>query len=369
MNKIFLDADHDVQTFSESLKKFENDPDIQTVLILSSDIKFDTSFYNPILQNASVDIMGGVFPEILYEGKRRREGLLMIGFKAKIHYSIIEKLDEEQVNKRLSQDFEGIDPFGKSFFIFIDCLINEKSTLFDGLYNNFGTIPKYIGGGTGSLDFKSFPTIFSNKGILENVAMVAVMELEASIGVAHGWEAITEPLKVTEASGNKIISINWRPAMEVYREVLEKHAGKELNFDDFLATAKCYPFGISKLDNEMVVRDPYQEEDGIIYTLDNIEQGSHVAILYGNIESLIEGAEKAYKMAFKEKNKQPSSEVLLIDCISRVLFMNEEFDKEMENLDPNKNSFGALTLGEIANNGDSYLEVFNKTAVVFAMYE
>jgi len=366
MKKILLESNN-FAAFATTLKEFESDPTINTILILSSDIKYDTKLYDPILKNTSLKVMGGVFPEIIFDGKRCQDGLALIGFPNKIETSIISSFDGDHISDKLSNDFGSMSPAGKSFFVFIDALINEKSSLFDSLYNQYGTIPKYIGGGTGSLDFTSFPSIFTNEGILENVAMIAAMDLDASIGVAHGWEAITEPLKVTEAHKNKIITLNWRPAMEVYREVLEKHVGEKLNFDNFLATAKCYPFGISKLDNEMVVRDPYKEENGVIFTLDEIEQGSHVAILYGNMESLINGASKAREMAFENKTEEGASDLFLIDCISRVLFMNENFDKEIKNLDPDQKSFGALSLGEIANRGDSYLEVFNKTAVVFAI--
>ena len=55
---------------------------------------------------------------------------------------------------------------------------------------------------------------------------------------------------------------------------------------------------------------------------------------------------------------------MIINCISRVLFMEDDYEKELEILDPTNSSFGACTFGEVANSGDSFLEIYNKTAVV-----
>ena len=62
--------------------------------------------------------------------------------------------------------------------------------------------------------------------------------------------------------------------------------------------------------------------------------------------------------------------VLIVDCISRVLFLEDKFEEELNNVSSAiKKDFsdaeisGALTLGEISSyNG--YLEFLNKTLVV-----
>ena len=57
--------------------------------------------------------------------------------------------------------------------------------------------------------------------------------------------------------------------------------------------------------------------------------------------------------------------VLFIDCISRVLYLEEAFAQELSAVhEPDVPLIGALTLGEIANTGEDYLEFYNKTAVI-----
>lgn len=371
MKKILLPKNHSIVEFVDVLNTFEEDKSIQSLIVLgAAGTQYPKTVYDTHLQSSALKIIGGIFPEIVFEGQRYNEGTILIGISEIISTVEIEQFEnEEDIADDIENVLGEISPRDMAVFIFVDALVKNKPFIFDNLYNTFGTIPKYVGAGTGSLEFNTFPTIFTNKGILTSAAVIGMVDLKTSIGVAHGWEAISEPLKVTESKNNEIISLNWRPAMEVYQEIIEKHSKQKFNFDDFLGTVKSYPLGIAKLDSEMVVRDPFMQKDNSIFTLDDIEQGSHINVLYGNLNSLLKGASRAKGLAFDHKEDKGDREILLIDCITRVLFMNEHYDKELEHLDPHNKGFGALTLGEIANNGDAYLEIFNKTAVVCAFHE
>ena len=67
----------------------------------------------------------------------------------------------------------------------------------DGLFNYFGITLNYLGGGTGSLQFAPFPSLICNEGVVSAAALVGWAPLETFIGVAHGWEAISDPLRIT----------------------------------------------------------------------------------------------------------------------------------------------------------------------------
>ena len=65
---------------------------------------------------------------------------------------------------------------------------------------------------------------------------------------------------------------------------------------------------------------------------------------------------------------------LLIDCISRAIFLGPRFANELAAVRTALAAggapapVGALTLGEISCRGDGYLEFFNKTAVVGVLH-
>lgn len=370
MIKTFLPGKHSAKELGDALSALESNNLIQSVLLFTAGKStLSKADCDPILKATSLNISGGVFPEIIYCGKNYDEGTLLVGIQNPMNSLVLTDFGNEvDMTEVIGNRFGEVDPHGKTAFIFVDALVSTKAKLFDSLYNLYGTIPRYIGGGTGTLDFKPFGSIYSNEGMIQEGAVVCLCEIESHIGVAHGYDTISEPLKVTESDGNKIISLDWRPALELYTEVVTQHSGTLFNYDDFFNSVKSYPFGIAKLDAEMVVRDPFKYEETSIFTLDNVEQGSYVSILFGNKENLLNGAHSA-NIRSNFRHNTEHCDTLIIDCISRALFLGDNLNKELKLLDPDGTAFGALTLGEIANNGDSYLEIFNKTAVVCSMHE
>ena len=64
------------------------------------------------------------------------------------------------------------------------------------------------------------------------------------------------------------------------------------------------------------------------------------------------------------------SDVLIFDCISRSMFLDNGFQEEPDRVSrvfEERPLFGALTLGEIASNGSMSIEFHNKTCVVAAL--
>ena len=95
-----------------------------------------------------------------------------------------------------------------------------------------------------------------------------------------------------------------------------------------------------------------------------VPQNVFVHILKGKPENLIEASREALDTAMSVINYDRKL-TFFIDCISRVLFLEDDFQKEINTVASSGSLLaGALTLGEIANSGSEFLEFFNKTAVV-----
>jgi len=78
-------------------------------------------------------------------------------------------------------------------------------------------------------------------------------------------------------------------------------------------------------------------------------------------------AEQA-RIAFEARKKKFPTKALIVDCITRVLFLKDSFRDEIKIIEEKTGSevllFGFLSLGEIASTGDKYIELHNKTVVV-----
>ena len=190
------------------------------------------------------------------------------------------------------------------------------------------------------------------------------------LGIEIGWEYLEGPFLTTNSQKNVLKTLNFKNAFEVYKEVVEKDSGMKFEDDNFFDIAKSYPLGIIKYDKEIVVRDPILiDKNNNMVLVGDIPHHSTINILKGKAENLIKSSGNAIKKAMEQLDcEQNENSVILFDCISRSIFLGDNFVKELEEIEkqmkPSKNLFGALTLGEIVNNGNEYITFYNKTCVI-----
>ncbi|MFW5757305.1 MAG: FIST signal transduction protein [Bacteroidota bacterium] len=352
-----------IQHLAKNLNKLNNDSSVHSVLIMIADkTQIKKSDINPLLKQFIKPIIGGVFPELIVDGKRMEEGILLLPLPFSFKSLLIDcSRQKDNYLEYLDEHFAGNT--GKHLFVFTDVLANQKTEIIENLYNYFGLTVTYLGGGAGSLSFQPTDCIINNQGIHQNACVIALTDHPVSLDAAHGWLPISEPLKVTDAWDNLVKSINWEPAFDIYKQIVEKHSGKILQENNFFDLAKSYPLGLIKLDDELIIRDPIKTEEKKMQIVDRINQGEYIYIMHGNLDSLLKAAKKAKEGAIR--NRKDFKNIFMIDCISRVLFMTDDFQKEIDivkHMDIPVN--GALTIGEIANNGSSFLEIYNKTLAI-----
>lgn len=366
--KIKTDKTGSVATFFEFISELEKDNEVQSILILSCDAnEFSKALLDAKLQNVKKPLFGGIFPEIIYQTEVLKKGTIFVGLTEPTEIFTIPNLSdmsidyEEEIDKKIPDSSQA-----NTMFVFVDGFSHRISALIESLFNRFGLAINYIGGGAGSLSFVQKPVLFTNKGLIMDAALLVMTQIESGIGVNHGWQDVAGPFKVTESDRNVIISLDSTPAFQIYKNVVEKHSKKTISKDNFFDIAKSYPFGISKLDAEKIVRDPLSLDGNNLVCVGEVPQGGFVHILSGNAESLIKAAEDAYLMAKENlKSQKPIKATFFIDCISRVLFLENDFKNELSAVsDSSIPLIGALTIGEIANRGKDYLEFYNKTSVV-----
>ena len=72
--------------------------------------------------------------------------------------------------------------------------------------------------------------------------------------------------------------------------------------------------------------------------------------------------------SFENRKKTSPTIALIIDCITRALFLEDRFEDELKIIETKAGTgvllFGFLSLGEIASKGDKYIELYNKTVVI-----
>jgi hypothetical protein len=353
-----------IESLRQTFKNLQINNEIKGILLFGGDHnKPSTKEMESLLTLNQIPLLGGFFPEIIADGKRKKEGFVLIFLYDDLY---VELFETTQKNINLKEQFELWNATCTmnigSVFCFVNALWNEKTALTATLYDTIGPFVNYLGGGAGSLSFQSFPCVFANQKIIEHGAVIGVLKKQLSLGVAHGWHPISQPIKVTETNGNTIVSLNWKPAFSVYKQLVQSHSKQQINEQNFFEIAKSYPLGLVKLDDEMIIRDPYATINETLQIVDEVPEGEYIRIMHGNMNSLLEGAKNAVEQA--STNHEEEFTQLCIDCISRVLFMQEDFSEELSYLNQKQMANGILSIGEIANPINAPLELFNKTVVV-----
>lgn len=347
--------------------------DAKGLLILAcNDNHFTEQQINPLITRCTLPIFGGVYPKLIYKNQVMQKGSIIIGFQQATEVSLITQLStlvtDEQLEQAIEETLLNQSQLtnNDSFLMFYDALINNIEPFINCLFECLEHQISIIGGGAGNLEFKQKSCIFTNQGLLSDVIQLVSLKSKIITGATHGWQILQGPFLVSEAEKQTVKSLNYSPAFNIYKEAIESVSNHTFNDDNFFDIAKHFPLGIEDINNQLVVRDPILTHDGYIQCVGSIPVNSMVYLLKGSIDTLIASAKQA-AIAATNKVDDDFSATMVFDCISRVLYMEGDFNQELDLIAEQCSDqifFGVLSLGEIANNQSGAIKLLNKSTVI-----
>lgn len=360
----------DAESLSALLQKTADDG-AKSIMVLSADSDaYTAAALDPILTSLSVPVFGGVFPCVIFEGRVHETGSIVIGLNQALSTHVLSGLSDPHTDfiqqlEALSDDHQ----FGETLFVVVDGFGLRISALFQDLYEIFGQHHAFLGGGAGSLRLTRKPCIYSNQGLLEDVALLVDFPFIKSIAIEHGWEAMAGPFVVTSAQNTTVEAIDFSPAFDVYKSVIETSEPVSFDKTDFFDIAKNFPVGMTRYGGDFVVRDALSVDHGAINFVGEIPENQEIYVLRGNNRQLIEAAIRCAHSA--SESEQGPIMSLTFDCASRWLYLQDDFQKEIDSIaaefPSNCNNIGVLCAGEVAGNGQCALEFHNKTVTIGAV--
>lgn len=272
----------------------------------------------------------------------------------------VTELSDPETTVREQLDPTVLEDGHETAFVLVDSHTSGIGAFVRQLFNTSGIEMTFVGGGAGRLDGPDDVSVFTGDGVYEDAAVVATIPVQSAVGVNHGWERVAGPFRVTSAGGTTIRTLDGRPAFDVYADAVATH-GETVDEETFFETAKGYPFGISRAGDETIARDPYAvTDDGGIRCFGEVPEEESLHLLRGESDRMIDAADDAYQTV-----ADGAGTIAFFDCISRVLYLQDAFGRELDAIGgETEPTFGALTIGEIANDGRGHLEYCNKTSVV-----
>ena len=358
----------DFQEWETFLNDLCEDNHTGILLFVAEETPFDYERIQPLLKKLKTEVCGCVFPEVIFDGLRYKQGVIGCTFNSSVTIEVIKNLSK--FSGKFSKNI--ITENTESLLIFNDGWANNVSLLIETLYEISKKEITFIGAGTGSLSDMNRKSLFNCDDYFAGGAIVVAVEDFISLGVEHGLQPIFEPFIATDVDKRILKTINWEPALRFFKTVVEKDSGIKLTEDNFRELAESYTFGMLKYDNEIIPRCTLNIAEGESILLGSETPiNSLMIIMKADANKFIEAAgfaiEKA-KSVFENKMKKSPSKALIIECITRTSFLGDKFEDQIKYISKKAGKdillFGVLSLGEIASTGDKFIELYNKTLVV-----
>lgn len=242
----------------------------------------------------------------------------------------------------------------QAVLVFSDGLNTNGSKLTEALNQNLSSSVVVVGGLAG--DSQSFTQTWVMANQLPQGQLACALgfygqAIRFQTAIRAGWSPFGPERKVTLASGNKLYTLDNRPALELYKQYLGAHA------TDITKASLHFPLAIRPKDKPYaVIRTPMvlDEESQTLIFAGEIPEHSSAQLVHVSVTTLVDGAYKASEqLADMISQHDPQSMlVLTISCGARRALMAEEAGLEVtaacSALPAHLEQIGYYSFGELA---------------------
>jgi hypothetical protein len=257
----------------------------------------------------------------------------------------------------------------RSALVMTDALAGHADDLVDQLTMATSGKYQFFGGGAGDdAQFKR-TQVFSGTEALSDaaVALEILSKKPLGVGVGHGWQPASAGMRVTEAFGATLVSLNGVPAVDAFEDHA-KATGQKFDRADPLPFFLHNIVGIDTEDGHRLRVPLAVLENGSVACASEIPVGAKVNIMRTTSTSAIDAASRATKSALEALHGHRPQAALFFDCVATRLRMGDVFGLELKSLGdllgPAAGFVGCNTHGQIARAEGQFGGFHNCTAVV-----
>jgi hypothetical protein len=281
--------------------------------------------------------------------------------------------DRAQVAREITSGFRGEASLAypdRSALVMTDALAGHADDLVDQLTLVTSGKYQFFGGGAGdNAQFHRTQVFCGTESLTDAaVALEILSKKPVGIGVGHGWRPGGDGMRVTEANGMTLVSLNGMPAADAF----EDHARATGQAFDRAAPLPFFLHNILGIETTSGhrLRVPLAiNEDGSILCASEVPVGAKVHVMRTDTSSAVDAAARATHAAVAALGPDAKPQVaLFFDCVATRLRMGEVFGLELASLKdilgPSAEYLGCNTHGQIARAEGQFGGFHNCTAVV-----
>jgi hypothetical protein len=355
-------------------------PELGVCVFLPEAGKSDVPTVQACCRRLGVPLVGAVFPALVNAGAFQTSGVLLLGLPTMPYFALHEALpaDTAQIDAFVDQVARDLraplgDERDSTLFLLFDALVPNISTLLDALYLKLANRVHYAGANAGSESFQPMPCLFDSQRFIRNGLLLMLLQPHRGAILEHGYQAPGHSVYATSTEGNCIAQIDWEPAFEVYRRLVQQQFGVAITRDNFYQLAVHYPFGILRANHHVLVRIPVQlGEDGSLFCVGEIPANSVLTLLERPAVDSRQTLDKIEQGLHQLNGEATASDLLLFYCAGRRLHLGAEpAGAELRDLAARvvpKQIVGALSLGEIGGSTTWGYPLFHNATLVALLW-
>jgi len=236
--------------------------------------------------------------------------------------------DRTAAAEQVSSTFAGLrsdDYEYRTALVLTDALAGHAGELIELLTVATGGGYEYAGGGARDEATPSRTHVFCGTEVLTDacVALEILSRQPLGVGVQHGWTPNSEPMRVTDAQGSRLISLDGLPAVQAF----EAHAARTGQTLDRESPLPFFLHNLLGIDTRRGhrLRVPLSiDADGAITCAADIPAGARVHIMKGTITSASRAATAAAHSAMTALRGR-AAEGMLFDVVATRLRLGDLF--------------------------------------------
>lgn len=329
----------------------------------------------PLIQaacrRAGMDVAGAVFPALIVDDRMETRGAV---------FTVIDEAPPPRLITGMAtavpaataelaayvEDSLGADDTAALLCVF-DAMVPNIGTHLDAWYLALANRVRYMGINAGNERFTPAPCLFDADRFVGDGVLVQLLPGHPGAAVQHGFPTPENLITATSADGNRIVQIDWQPALEVYAKLIRDRYGIVVDHDNFYKHAINFPFGIVRADGELLVRIPVAlADDDSIVCVGEIPSHSILALLDARNDLVPVPTGLAEDLRERAPDRR-GGDLLVFYCAGRRLYMGERMEVELVDIARRTAAphiLGALSLGEVGGARSGGYPLFHNAAVV-----